>query len=99
MFTQIRLWELKSGQVVRLLEGHKATVTSLAFSPDGKYLVSGGDDCAIKVWDLRTTKGPLASLTSHRAPVNDVCFNGDGSVFISASSDRTVKYWDFQQLK
>lgn len=85
--------------MVRILEGHKSRVNCLTFSPDGKYLVSGSDDFTVKIWDLRSSKVPISSLSSHQSSVNDVSFNGDGSVLISASSDRSVKYWDFNQLK
>ena len=38
------------------LEGHKACVNSVNFSPDGQYLISGSDDKTIKLWDISTGK-------------------------------------------
>ena len=37
----VRLWDIQSGECVRLLTGHTATVRSLAMSPDGRYAASG----------------------------------------------------------
>lgn len=64
----VRLWDVASGACVRYLAGQQATITSLAFSPDGKTLVSGADDGSISVWDLNMGKR-LAMLTSHTGRV------------------------------
>lgn len=50
---QIKLWELTTGQQVKTLAGHANWVGSLAFSPDGKHLVSGSSDHTIRIWDLQ----------------------------------------------
>jgi WD40 repeat protein len=73
----LRLWDVASGRVIARLEGHKGSVRSLAFSPNGRYLVSGGDDTEARIWDGRTGR-ELRSL-GHFA-------NGIGSVACSADS-------------
>ncbi len=63
----VRLWELASGQVRARFQGHRGGVGSLAFSPDGTLLASGGTDRLITVWDARgsrTTSPPRAALTA-----------------------------------
>jgi WD40 repeat protein len=47
----IRLWNISTGQLIRVLEGHSKEVTCLAWSRDGEYLVSGGRDSAARVWE------------------------------------------------
>lgn len=84
--------------MVRIFEGHKSGIVSLTFSPDGRYLASGSDDCVIKIWDLRTSK-LLTNCFGHCDTVNDLCFNGDGSNLISASKDKVIKFWDMKQIK
>lgn len=88
---------MKNGEIVRMFEGHKSGITSLAFSPDGMFLASGGDDCVVRLWDLRASK-ILASLHGHRGTVNDLYINQDGSLVISASEDRTIKFWNIKSL-
>lgn len=46
------VWEFKTGRLVRTLTGHATDVTSVAISPDGRWLISPGGD--IKVWELAT---------------------------------------------
>ncbi|KZP33863.1 WD40 repeat-like protein [Athelia psychrophila] len=47
---QVRVWDLKSGQVLFLIQGHKNAVTSLDLSKDGKQLVTGSGDCEVRIW-------------------------------------------------
>ena len=83
---------------MRLFEGHKAGICCLTFSPDGKYLASGGEDFSIKVWDLRASR-ILANLSGHRGKVNDLCFNEDSSMIMSASEDKTIKFWNIKSIQ
>ena len=53
----IRLWELPSGQEIRRFEVEQNWVWSLAFSPDGRTLASGGGDSTILLWDLTGRRG------------------------------------------
>jgi WD40 repeat protein len=53
----IRLWDLKKGKQIREFDReHEDTVTSVAFTPDGKQIISGGDDATIRTWDVATGK-------------------------------------------
>ena len=73
--------------------GHTGAVMSVAFSPDGKTLASGGWDNTIKLWDIAA--GTLArTLTGHTDSVRSVAFTPDGKALASASDDHTVKLWD-----
>ncbi|MBD3884082.1 protein kinase [Phormidium tenue FACHB-886] len=73
--------------------GHKGTVRSVAFSADRRYLLSGGEDAAVKLWDAITGKC-LQTLREHHRPVFAVAFGDTGRYALSASEDQTIKLWD-----
>jgi eukaryotic-like serine/threonine-protein kinase len=48
----VKVWDSQTGTVVRNFRGHTGIVTSVAFTPDGRLLISGSWDRTVKVWDL-----------------------------------------------
>ncbi len=75
------------------LKAHDDQVYSVAFSPDGKYLATGGFDNLVKVWDF-TQRKELFKLTGHTGPVYCVAFSKDGTTLASSSDDKTVRLWN-----
>ncbi|KAI9342072.1 quinon protein alcohol dehydrogenase-like superfamily, partial [Zopfochytrium polystomum] len=51
---KIRIWDLESKSCTAVLDGHVSVVRGLSFSPDGLYLISGGRDSVINLWDLKS---------------------------------------------
>jgi WD40 repeat protein len=91
----VRLWDAETGQPVgQALTGHTNVVTSVAFSPDGRRIVSGSYDNTVRVWDAATGQPVGQPFTGHTAGVNGVAFSPDGKRIASASADKTVRVWD-----
>lgn len=69
------------------------TVFGLAFTPDGKRLVSSGWDSTVRLWAVDTHRLIDQPLVGHRGPVYTVATSNDGSVVTSGSSDYSVIIW------
>src|SRR5260370_1055354 len=82
-----------AAQPVLTLKGHTGFISGVAFSPDGKSLVSGSWDKTVRVWNA-TTGQPVLTLKGHLGTVWSVCFSPDGRRLASACLDHTVKVWD-----
>ena len=89
----IRLWDLETGRMLRVLDHHLDNVTSLSFSPDGKTIASGSLDKTIAISDV-TTGRLIRSLAGHADEVNSISFSPDGKMIASASRDETINLWD-----
>jgi WD40 repeat protein len=88
----IRLYDLASGELHALLKGHSNVVTGIAFSPEGKKLISGGSDFAAIIWDVER-KSIIHRLEGHRDAVYAVGFTPDGARAATASDDNTLRLW------
>ncbi|KAK5312504.1 hypothetical protein LTR93_011303 [Exophiala xenobiotica] len=87
------IWDAATGQEEKTLAGHSNSVTAVAFSPDGRHIVSASWDETIKIWDA-TTGQVDKTLVGHSGSVTAVAFSPDGRHIVSASWDETIKIWD-----
>ena len=81
-------------RLMNTLEGHGDNVTSVRFSPDGQYIVSGSDDETVKIWNLEGKE--LTTLKGHEGAITCVAMSRDNKLAVSGSSDKTVKLWTFE---
>lgn len=94
----LRNWEwyyflsLCHGNLLTLPE-HAAAINSVAWSPDGKNLASGSEDCTIKIWDAASGQHNR-TLSGHRAGVKSIAWRPDGNRLASAGSDGEARIWD-----
>ena len=89
----IRLWDVTTGMEVRRYGRHEAPVVTLAFSSDGKRLLSGGDDGKVQLWD-RESGQEVRSMKGHQQHVRSVAFVQGDRRAVSSSLDATIRLWD-----
>ncbi|XP_042260327.1 periodic tryptophan protein 2 homolog isoform X2 [Thunnus maccoyii] len=95
---QLLVWEWQSELFVFKQQGHFNNVASLAYSPDGQHIVTGGDDGKVKVWN--TNSGLcFVTFTEHTSSVTNVTFTSSGFVIVSASLDGTVRAFDLHRYR
>lgn len=88
-----RIWDATTGQSLVVLRGHANSLYSVAWSPDGKRLVTGSADKTARLWDAITGREVL-TLKGHDNVVLKCLFSTDGNRIVTCSSDDTIKVWD-----
>jgi len=90
---------LSTVELIRTLEGHARGLTCLAFSPDGKLLVTGSADGKVILWDVQTGAmlNTLIGYEGEAFPVSGVAFSPDGKI-LATGTTFDAKLWDMAEL-
>ena len=87
------IWNTTTGKLENKLEGHTSIVKSVAFSHNGRFIVSGSWDKTIRIWNTATCETTY-TLMGHKAAVNSVAISRNNEFVVSGSMDTTVRMWD-----
>jgi hypothetical protein len=91
----VRLVEVESGKEIASTAPSPGQVKCAAFSPCGRFVVSGESNGTIQVWDAKSGR-QTRRFAGHRAAVRTVQFLPDGRHIISGSEDKTLRLWEVQ---
>ncbi len=103
--TQINLWNTTTGRRRVTLNGHtnffkegpdedekEADIQAMAFTPDGKTLVSGSEDKTVQLWNTNGAK--RSTLRGHQGWITTVAFSANGEIVASGDTNKIIKIWD-----
>jgi WD40 repeat protein len=90
------VWDFEKQEKVFDLPGHHDRINAVAFSPDGSWLVSGGDDSTIRVWNVLT--GRLAVARQFDAAVQSLAFSPDGKYLFTGNGNTTAYRLEMKKM-
>ena len=90
------VWDFEKQERVFDLPGHHDRINAVAFSPDGSWLVSGSDDCTVRVWNVLT--GRLAVARQFDAAVQSLAFSADGKYLYTGNGNTTAYRLELKKM-
>lgn len=87
------IWSLDTGAKLQDLHYASKEVTSLVFSPDGRWLATAGQNSRIHMWQT-TDWQEIRSFGEHDGTITSIAWSPDGRAIASAGRDRAVRIWD-----
>jgi len=89
----ILVFDLYTLEVKKDFIAHKLAANVVRYSPDGKFLLTGGRDAHLNIWQTDNYE-LIKSIPAHNWAIYDIVFNPDTTLFATASRDKTIKIWD-----
>lgn len=83
----------------RLSDAHNNSVFSIRYTPDDRYLISGGRDAYLRVRDTQNGFDEVSAQPAHWYTINDIVFHPKAPIFATASRDKTIKIWSLESFK
>ncbi len=80
----------------RMENAHQNSVFSLAISPEGQYLLSGGRDAMLKIWRLENELKLVQEIPAHNLHVHAISVHKENGFFLTSSMDKTIKIWSLE---
>ena len=87
------IFDLNTFSLKTRFHAHTNSVFAVGYSPDERYLVTGGRDAHLKVWDATAQYAPVHDIPAHMFAINHVAFRADGAFLATASMDKSIKIW------
>ncbi|MDX2116911.1 MAG: WD40 repeat domain-containing serine/threonine protein kinase [Planctomycetota bacterium] len=88
----LKLWDTRTGVLLREAKGHDGAIHRIVFSPDGRRIFTGGWDSVARVW-VADTLEQLLLLRGHQYMLYHIELTQDGRTLITSSQDRKLRFW------
>jgi WD40 repeat protein len=88
------IWDVESGKRLHTLHGHAKVVLAVAYSPDGKHVITGGQDGTARIWNVATGAQERVLRLDSASPFESVTYSADGAQIITGHMDGSVAIWN-----
>ena len=95
----IRIFNAETLELKQEIDAHANSVFTLAYTPNGKYLLSGSRDAHLRVWNCENNFEEHTAIIAHMFTINHLTFSPDGKYFATCSMDKSIKVWDSETFK
>ena len=95
----VGIFDLNTFKLKKRFPAHTNSVFTVGYSPDDRYLVTGGRDAHLKVWDATADYALLHDIPAHMFTINHLTFRADGAFMATASMDKSIKIWQADTFK
>ncbi len=92
---QLKLYDLTTGEVMNTIRADGGAIYNVRFTPDGKQVITVGDDKLVRVWQLDGT--PAGTLVGHTGLVAALAIDSGGKIIATSGGDRAVRLWNLDQ--
>ncbi|MFD2571442.1 WD40 repeat domain-containing protein [Spirosoma soli] len=97
--TTVRLFDLETYELKRVIADHTNSVFTVAYSPDFRFMLTAGRDAHLKVWDVEKNYAAHNDIVAHMFAINHLTFSPNGSLLATASMDKSIKIWDAETYR
>ena len=95
----VRIFDASSLKLKYELRSHTNSVFTVAYTPDGKLLLTGSRDAHLRVWETEQQYKEKGYVVAHMYTINHIAFSPDGRHFATCSMDKSIKVWDAATFK
>jgi WD40 repeat protein len=93
----VKLWEPSTGRLIRIIKANRHSTNTVAFSPDGNTLASGGNDGMVRLWNVASGRQRLF-LDARSSMLRKVAFSPDGRTLLATANDDQIRLWQVAGL-
>jgi WD40 repeat protein len=91
---QVRVWNTQTGELQKSVRAHTNWAFAIVWSTDGRFLITGGGDDLVQVFDAKNPEKPLKTLRGQKGDVHALALSADSQKVFSAGDDRQIIRWD-----
>ncbi|EDV38088.1 uncharacterized protein Dana_GF13779 [Drosophila ananassae] len=95
---QLLVWEWQSEQYIMKQQGHSSEMTCIAYSSDGQFIATGGEDSKVKLWNTQSSFC-FVTFSEHTSGVTGIQFSRNKKFLVSSSLDGTVRAFDLNRYR